>query len=63
MEKNLEKTIANFRTEIENFTLEDLKKKADEIKDAISKMILDSDLMIKAAIVDTRIKELEKEEN
>ena len=49
--------IAQFRKSIENFTLEELEAKADELRDAISKMILDSDLIIEAAIVDTAIKE------
>ena len=52
-----EKEIINFRTEIKDFTLEELEAKAEEIRDAVSKMILDSDLIIKAAIVDSLIKE------
>lgn len=51
------KDILNFRTEIKDFSIEELEKKAEELRDAISKMILDSDLIIKAAIVDTLIKE------
>ena len=57
MQNEFENKIANFRAEIKDFTLEELEAKADELRDAISKMILDSDLMIKAAIVDTLIKE------
>ena len=52
-----EKDIINFRAEIQDFTLEELEAKAQELRDAVSKMILDSDLIIKAAIVDTLIKE------
>ena len=52
-----EKEIINFRAEIKDFTLEELEAKAEEIRDAVSKMILDSDLIIKAAIVDSLIKE------
>lgn len=51
------KDILNFRAEIKDFSIEELEKKADELRDAISKMILDSDLIIKAAIIDTLIKE------
>lgn len=63
MDNNIEKIIADFRLEIADFNLEQLKAKEAELRDSISKMILDSDLMLKAAIVDTRIKELEKENN
>lgn len=52
-----QKDIINFREQVKDFTLEELEAKAQELRDAISKMILDSDLMIKAAIVDTLIKE------
>ncbi len=52
-----EKDIINFRAEIKDLSLEELEAKADEIRDAVSKMILDSDLIIKAAIVDSLIKE------
>lgn len=52
-----EKEIINFREQVKDFTLEELEAKAQELRDAVSKMILDSDLIIKAAIVDTLIKE------
>lgn len=52
-----EKDIINFREQVKDFTLEELEVKAEELRDAVSKMILDSDLIIKAAIVDTLIKE------
>jgi len=63
MDNKIEKTIADFRAEIEGFTLEQLEKKAEDLRNDISKMILDSDLIIKASIVDTKIKELKKELN
>ena len=63
MENNIKDVIANFRAEIENFSKEQLIAKREELRNAVSKMILDSDLMVKAAIVETRIQELEKEEN
>lgn len=56
-----EKDILQFRSEIKNFSLEELKNKQGEIQEGISKMILDSDLIIKAAIIETLIKEKEKE--
>lgn len=52
-----EKDIINFREQVKDFTLEELEAKAEELRDAVSKMILDSDLIIKAAIVDSLIKE------
>ena len=52
-----EQDILNFKTEIKDFTLEELESKAAEIRAAVSKMILDSDLIMKAAIVDALIKE------
>ena len=63
MENDIKDVIANFRAEIENFSKEQLIEKREELRNAVSKMILDSDLMVKAAIVETRIQELEKEEN
>lgn len=63
MENNIKDVIANFRAEIEGFSKEQLIAKREELRNAVSKMILDSDLMVKAAIVETRIQELEKEEN
>lgn len=52
-----ERDIINFREQVKDFSLEELEAKAQELRDAVSKMILDSDLIIKAAIVDTLIKE------
>lgn len=49
--------IIKFRESITDCSLEELESKAQEIRDAISKMVLDSDLVIKAAIVDTLIKQ------
>jgi len=63
MENNIKDVIANFRAEIEGFSKEQLIEKREELRNAVSKMILDSDLMVKAAIVETRIQELDKEEN
>lgn len=52
-----EKEILKFRESIKDFSIEQLEEKAEELRNAVSKMILDSDLIVKAAIVDTLIKE------
>lgn len=52
-----EKEILNFRESIKDLSIEQLEEKAEELRSAVSKMILDSDLIVKAAIVDTLIKE------
>ena len=52
-----EQDIINFRAQVANYTLEELQQEQIDIQNAISKMILDSDLILKAAIVDTLIKE------
>lgn len=54
-----EKDIINFRNRVKDFTTEELRKEQADIQNAISKMILDSDLMIKAAIIETLLKEKE----
>lgn len=48
--------IEEFRNSVKDFTLDELKTEAAKIQEEISKMILDSDLIIKAAIVDSLIK-------
>lgn len=52
---NLE--ILKFKDSIKDFSVEELENEAVKIRDDISKMILDSDLILKAAIVDTLLKE------
>ena len=52
-----EQEIINFRNSVKDFSLEELEQKKADIQNAISKMILDSDLMIKAAIIENLIKE------
>ena len=47
--------ILNFKEEIKNFSLSQLKQMQEKIQSGISKMILDSDLIIKAAIVEEAI--------
>jgi len=51
--------IIKFKLNVNNFTLEELKKEQQDIQASISKMILDSDLIIKAAIIETLINEKE----
>lgn len=58
MEKDLINNIANFRLEIENFSKEQLEKKRGELQDSISKMIMDSDMVLKIAIIEARLKEM-----
>lgn len=60
MEKIIEHAILQFKQEIKDFTLSELKAKRDEIQDSISRMILESDLVLKAAILDAAIAEKEK---
>lgn len=52
-----EQEIINFRNSVKEFSLEQLEKERADIQNSISKMILDSDLMIKAAIIENLIKE------
>lgn len=52
-----EQEIINFRNSVKDFSLEELEQEKADIQNAISKMILDSDLMIKAAIIENLIKE------
>ena len=43
--------ILNFKEEIKDFSLSQLKQMQEKIQSGISKMILDSDLIIKAATI------------
>ena len=52
-----EQDILDFKASIRNFTDEELKQKQAELQDEISKMILDSDAVMKIAIIDALIKE------
>ena len=47
--------ILSFKEEIKDFSLSQLKQMQEKIQSGISKMILDSDLIIKAAIVEEAI--------
>ena len=47
--------ILNFKDEIKNFSLAQLKQMQEEVQNGISRMILDSDLILKAAILEQAI--------
>ena len=49
--------IAQFRDSIKDFSLEELNAKKDELEASISKMILDSDLVMYVAIINAAIAE------
>ena len=57
---DVKQDILDFKQSIMNFSLEELQAKKEEINNKISKMILDSDVVIKIAIVDALIEEKEK---
>lgn len=52
-----EKEILNFKNSIKDFTVEELMNEKKNLDDKITKMILDSDLMLKVAIVAAKLKE------
>lgn len=51
------KDIIEFRNSIKDFSIEELKVKRAELQDGISKMILDSDLTMKIAIIEAQLEE------
>jgi len=51
--------ILSFKDEIKNFSLAQLKQMQEEVQNGISRMILDSDLILKAAILEQAIAEKE----
>lgn len=61
MENKLINDIANFKLEIADFTEEQLENKKSELQDAISKMIMDCDMVLKIAIIDAKLKEIKGE--
>lgn len=52
--------ILNFKSKIKDYTLDQLKQEKLDLDDKITKMIFDSDLMVKLAIVTTKIEEMSK---
>lgn len=53
------KDILNFKTKIKDFSLEELKEEKAKLDQEINKMILNSDLIVKAAILTSAIEEKE----
>lgn len=59
---DIEKEILNFKQSISNYSVEELEKLSNEIKDQIGKMIFDSGLILKASVVTTLIEEKKREQ-
>lgn len=55
-----EQEILNFKNQIKDYSLEQLKQEKLNLDEKITKMIFDSDLMIKLAIITTKIESFEK---
>lgn len=55
-----EEEILNFKNQIKDYSLEQLKEEKLNLDEKITKMIFDSDLMVKLAIITTKIESLEK---
>ena len=51
------KDITEFRSSIANLSVEELESMLKDLNNQINKMILDSDLIVKVAIVDQKLKE------
>ena len=54
-----EKDIVNFRNQIKDFSVEELKKKRNNLQNDLSKMILNSDVIVQIAIVESLLEEKE----
>ena len=54
-----EKDIVNFRNQIKNFSVEELKEKRNNLQNDLSKMILNSDIIVQIAIVESLLEEKE----
>ena len=55
-----EQEILNFKNQIKDYSLEQLKQEKLNLDEKITKMIFDSDLMIKLAIIATKIESFGK---
>lgn len=56
--------ILNFRNKIQNFTIDELTNIHTDLREKMSKMILESDIVMKIAIVESLLNEkLEKEQS
>lgn len=49
--------VINFRDSLANMSIEELEDMMKDLKNQLNKMILDSDLIVKVAIVDQKIKD------
>ena len=54
-----EKDIINFRNQIKDFSIEELKEKRNNLQNDLSKMILNSDIIVQIAIVESLLEEKE----
>lgn len=54
-----EKDIVNFRNQIKDFSVEELKEKRNNLQNDLSKMILNSDIIVQIAIVESLLEEKE----
>ena len=54
-----EKDIVNFRNQIKDFSVEELKEKRNNLQNDLSKMILNSELIVQIAIVESLLEEKE----
>lgn len=54
-----EKDIVNFRNQIKDFSIEELKEKRNNLQNDLSKMILNSDIIVQIAIVESLLEEKE----
>lgn len=54
-----EKDIINFRNQIKDFSVEELKEKRNNLQNDLSKMILNSDVIVQIAIVESLLEEKE----
>ena len=54
-----EKDIVNFRNQIKDFSVEELKERRNNLQNDLSKMILNSDIIVQIAIVESLLEEKE----
>ena len=54
--------IVKFKNSLNNLSLEELNQKKAELQDRIAKMIMDSDLTMKIAILEAKIQKKKEEE-
>ena len=54
-----EKDIVNFRNQIKDFSVEELREKRNNLQNDLSKMILNSDIIVQIAIVESLLEEKE----